>query len=321
MSVLPKLSGKMRQIATPAGVGGLWKFWKSIGGASLREITTEAEQSVHLALVGTPDQTRLLAARLALETSVPHDLPEGPPNIDAYLSHFESVTDVPVPMITLDADALTVEESRLAAAIAEIVVDHPDLRLALARRIPAFRPAVTARLIQEVALSNAKIAVVSALPGVIPFTDVLMPLTATGDLIILTRHQVLLLLRIAAAYGRDMDLRARVRELLPVVGSAFGWRALARELLGLVPGGIGVVVKGAVAYAGTYTVGKAAVIFYSTGQALPNARLRQLYRSSFKDALVRIRQLVKRDKKSVVTAATARKGLTPLFDEKGNNSE
>jgi uncharacterized protein (DUF697 family) len=123
-----------------------------------------------------------------------------------------------------------------------------------------------------------------------------MPLTAAGDMVMLTRNQVLLLLRIAAAYGRDTDLRARARELLPVVGSAFGWRALARELLGLVPGGIGVVVKGAVAYAGTYTVGKGAAIFYSTGRTLPDARLRQLYKASFREALTRIRQFVKREK-------------------------
>ena len=94
------------------------------------------------------------------------------------------------------------------------------------------------------AWDNAKLAVLSALPGVIPFTDVLLPATALGDMVLLTRNQVFLLLRIAAAYGQEVDLRARVRELLPVVGSAFGWRALARELLGLVPGGIGVVDQG-----------------------------------------------------------------------------
>ena len=182
-------------------------------------------------------------------------------------------------------------------------MDHPDLRLALARRVPAFRPAVAAQLIQEASWANAKLAVMSALPGVVPFTDVLLPATALGDMVLLTRNQVLLLLRIAAAYGQEVDLRARVRELLPVVGSAFGWRALARELLGLVPGGIGVVVKGSVAYAGTYTVGKGADIFYSTGQTLSDARLKQLYRSALKDALARVRPLVRRDPAAPALAA------------------
>ena len=37
---------------------------------------------------------------------------------------------------------------------------------------------------------------------------------------------------------------------------AFGWRALARELVGHIPLGGGLIPKGAIAYAGTYVVGK-----------------------------------------------------------------
>ena len=95
-----------------------------------------------------------------------------------------------------------------------------------------------------------------------------------------------------------------MRELLPVVGSAFGWRAAARELVGLVPGGIGLVVKGSIAYAGTYTIGKAAVIYYSTGQKLTGPRLSQLYRDSLKESAARIRPLLKRLKNSEDTKTT-----------------
>jgi len=155
---------------------------------------------------------------------------------------------------------------------------------------------VVSLLIAEAAKDNAKIALLSALPGAVPFTGFLLPTTALGDMVLLTKNQILLLLRIAAAYGKDMDLRARTRELLPVVGSAFGWRAAARELIGLVPGGIGMVVKGCIAYAGTYTVGKAAAVYYSTGQTLSPSRLRQLYNDAFKDAVARIRPLLRRGK-------------------------
>ena len=292
---MPKLPAFARKLS-PAQAGGLWRFWKMISGVSVKEIAAEAERPVHLALVGTEDQTRLLAARLALETPVPRDSAHGPADVRSSISHHADARSLPPDSIALDADALTADETRLAQALARIVVDHPDRRLALARRLPAFRPAVAAQLIQEAAWDNAKLAIVSALPGVIPFTDVLLPATALGDMVLLTRNQVLLLLRIAAAYGQEVDLRARVRELLPVVGSAFGWRALARELLGLLPGGIGVVVKGAVAYAGTYTVGKGADIFYSTGQTLSDARLKQLGRAAYKDALARVRQFVRREK-------------------------
>lgn len=294
MPNLRKVSNALRGATAPAHVGGLWRFWKGISASAAREIATEADRPVHLVLVGTEDQTHLLAARLALETPVPRDLPEGPPDVRPYLSHQETVAGLPPDALVLDADALTADETRLAQTLARIVLDHPPQRLALARRLPAFRPAVADQLIQESATNNAKIAVISALPGVVPFTDIFLPITAAGDMALLTRNQILLLLRIAAAYGRDVDLRARVRELLPVVGSAFGWRALARELLGMVPGGIGVIIKGAVAYAGTYTVGKGAAIYYSTGQTLSETRLRQLYDTSFKEAATRVRQFLRR---------------------------
>ncbi len=294
---MPKLPGLPQALTgkmTPAKVGGLWRFWKMISGTAVRDVTAEVERPVHLALIGTDDQTQLLAARLALETPVPRDSTHGPADIQPYVTHHADARETAPDSIRLDADALTADETRLAQTLARIVVDHPELRLALACRVPAFRPAVAAQLIGEVSLENAKMAVLSALPGVIPFTDVLMPATALGDMVYLTRNQIFLLLRIAAAYGQEVDLRARVRELLPVVGSAFGWRAVARELLGLVPGGIGVVIKGAVAYAGTYTVGKGAAIFYSTGQTLSDARLKRLYQSALKDALARVRPLIRR---------------------------
>ena len=198
--------------------------------------------------------------------------------------------------LRLDADVLTADETRLAEALAQIVVANPDLRLSLARHIPAFRPAVAAQLINETSWTNAKIATVSALPGVLPFTGALLPVTSVSDMIVLTKNQGMMLLRIAAAYGLPIDLRARTRELVPVVGSAFGWRSLARELLGFVPGGFGVVLKGSIAFAGTYTVGKAAQIFYSTGQTLSGPRLQQLGRDAARDARARLRQWLRREK-------------------------
>jgi uncharacterized protein (DUF697 family) len=293
----------LRTKVASAGVGFLWRIWKEISKGAIGEITEEASRPFQLALVGTPDQTRLLAARLALESPQPHNLPDGPADITSHTLHSCAAPPEQEGIMALDADFLTENETRLAQALAQIVLDHADLRLALACHIPAFRPAVSAQLIQEAALQNAKIAVISALPGVIPFTDIFLPLTAAGDVVALTRNQVVLLLKIAAAYGRDVDLRARVRELLPVVGSAFGWRALARELLGLVPGGIGVVIKGAVAYAGTYTVGKGAAIYYSTGRSLSESRLRQLYRDSFKEALSRLRPYLRFRRSATAAAA------------------
>ena len=60
-----------------------------------------------------------------------------------------------------------------------------------------------------------------------------------------------------------LDPDAGRAELLGVVGAGFGFRAVARELLDLVPLA-GWAVKGAVAYGGTKAVGEAAVRYFET---------------------------------------------------------
>jgi hypothetical protein len=49
--------------------------------------------------------------------------------------------------------------------------------------------------------------------------------------------------------------------VLAVIGSAFGFRALARRTVGLVPI-VGWVLKGGVAYVGTRALGEAAVRYF-----------------------------------------------------------
>jgi len=68
--------------------------------------------------------------------------------------------------------------------------------------------------------------------------------------------------RIALAHGQTLD-RSRVPELLGVVGAGFGFRALARQLLDLVPVA-GWAVKGGVAYTGTRAVGEAAHKYFES---------------------------------------------------------
>jgi len=304
MPKFPSLSPKLAPI--PGHVGAAWRLWSHFKSLDVAAIAEEAERPFHLALIGTDDQTALLSARLALESSAPRDLgANGPANIQPYLGTYPAAASAPPESLILDADPLTADEAHLAETLAKMVLAHPELRLSLARHVPAFRPAVSAQLIGEASKDNARIALISALPGILPMTAFLSPATALGDMFVLTRNQITLLLKIAAVYGKEIDLRARTKELLPVVGSAFGWRAAARELIGLVPGGIGLVVKGSIAYAGTYTVGKAAMIYYSTGQTLTSPRLRQLYLDSLKEATGRIQPLLAR----IRPAAKAKSGL------------
>ena len=70
-------------------------------------------------------------------------------------------------------------------------------------------------------------------------------------------------LRIAAAYGEEIDAE-RLPEILGVVGTALGFRALARQAVGVIPIA-GWAVKGGIAYAATRAVGEAAAAYFAAG--------------------------------------------------------
>lgn len=132
---------------------------------------------------------------------------------------------------------------QIAAALARRLGDGGT---SLAARLPVLRGAVCDELIRSFSKRNAFVAAAVFVPGV--------------DMPVLTLNQARLVLRIALAYGQRVD-STRALELLGVVGSGFGFRVVARELLDLVPVA-GWAVKSAVAYGGTKAVGEAAVRYF-----------------------------------------------------------
>ena len=150
------------------------------------------------------------------------------------------------------------------AAIHEILAEHDDLSLPLARQFPAFRKPVVEDLIQSVARENALFAITTALPNVIP-NLIELPWAFgefASDTVFLTANQIRMAFVIAAASGREIGVSHQKAEIASLVAGAFGWRALARELAGLIPLGEGLIPKGAIAYAATFLVGKGLEHFY-----------------------------------------------------------
>ena len=129
------------------------------------------------------------------------------------------------------------------AAVAE------ETNYALAAKLPAVRKAICEAIVRRFSRQNGLLGAAIFIPG--------------ADLPALTVNQIRMVLRIAAAYGQEID-RERAVELLGVLGAAFGLRAIAREAVGLVPGP-GWVLKGAIAYAGTKALGEAAIRYFEAG--------------------------------------------------------
>jgi uncharacterized protein (DUF697 family) len=116
----------------------------------------------------------------------------------------------------------------------------------LAARLPALRRAVCAELIRRASRQNAVLGAAVFVPG--------------ADMPVLTLNEIRLVLRIADAYGFEIDQK-RLPEVLGVIASGMGLRRLARQALSLVPVA-GWAVKGVIAYAGTRALGEAAIRYF-----------------------------------------------------------
>jgi uncharacterized protein (DUF697 family) len=152
--------------------------------------------------------------------------------------------DVPVPYVPA-TDVVRVRAGRgfpLETIGGAIAARLGEDAAPLAGRVPLLREAVCAALVDSFARKNAVVAAAVWIPG--------------ADLPVLVLNELRLVLRLAQAYGEDGG-RERLPELAATLGAGFGLRALARELLDLVPNA-GWAVKGAVAYGGTLALGEAA---------------------------------------------------------------
>jgi hypothetical protein len=164
-----------------------------------------------------------------------------------------------------------------------IVADHYDLELAMARRFPLLRRHVADKIIHRVSRENALFALVTALPNVIP--SVIDLPWAIGefatDTAFLTMNQIRMALLMAAAHGQTIGYTEQKAQLAVIVAGAFGWRALARELVGKIPLGGGLIPKAAVAFAGTYVVGLGLEKVNRTGSGLSRNEKKDAYADAF----------------------------------------
>lgn len=181
------------------------------------------------------------------------------------------------------------------ATVDEILSGNDDISLPMARLFPAFRSYVVNRTIHTISRENALFAVATALPDVIPN---LMELPWTfgewaSDTAFLTANQVRMAFLIACACDREVGFSNQKLEILSIGGSAFGWRAIARELVGKIPLGGGLIPKGAIAYAGTFVMGKALEHLYHANSAMDPSTRKKVYRQ----ALERGKELVQSSRK------------------------
>ena len=130
-----------------------------------------------------------------------------------------------------------------------IIAACREKKLAFALAFPFVRRPLSLDAVRATAIQNAGVGVVVFIPG--------------ADMPIMTLNQMKMLLQIAAAYGQPLSAE-RIKELAAVVGGAFLFRNIARTAVGVVPV-LGWAIKGAVGFAGTEAMGRAAIEYFEAG--------------------------------------------------------
>jgi uncharacterized protein (DUF697 family) len=150
---------------------------------------------------------------------------------------------------------------------------HRGREVLLARRLPMLREPVCRKLMDDTSFINGAYSLTTGLAEINPVLDI--PLNV-ADIAVLTKNQALMAYKIALATGLPSDWRETIPKLATVVGSAFLWRQIARQLIGLIPA-YGILPKIAVSYAGTYAVGEAIYQWCANGEKLRPEALKALY--------------------------------------------
>lgn len=186
-------------------------------------------------------------------------------------------------------------ESRMPSATVKLILDdHEDLWVPLAKRFLPFREAAIQRIIWKISKENAYFTVATALPNVVP-SVITLPWAIgefASDTAFLTMNQVRMAFLIAAASDSDVGYKRQKAQIGSIVAAAFGWRAIAREMVSKVPAGGGLVSKGLVSFAGTYVVGVGLDRVLRFGRHLTREEKRQQYAYAFERGRQTVHQIV-----------------------------
>src|SRR5437868_12817124 len=176
-------------------------------------------------------------------------------------------------------NAFTYYSSDPQRTVREVLAARNELGLALARHFLPFRRPVVNEVMYSVSKENALFSLASALPNIVP-NLIELPWAIgefASDTAFLTMNQIRMAFLIAAASDSTVGYREQKAEIASIVTGAFGFRAIARELVGKIPFGGGLIPKAAVAFAGTYVMGLSLERYHRVGYGLTREERRREY--------------------------------------------
>jgi hypothetical protein len=184
--------------------------------------------------------------------------------------------------LAMPAHAFAFDPRNPERTVYEVLKRRPDLALPLARHIAPFRKPVIDQIVASVSKENALFSLATALPDVVPILSLPWAVGEfASDTAFLTMNQIRMTFMIAAASDRPVGYREQKGEVGSIIAGAFGFRAIARELVGKIPMGGGLIPKAAIAWTGTQVVGASMERLYRIGYAYTREERRSAYYDLF----------------------------------------
>jgi hypothetical protein len=260
------------------------------------EIRGAAWQDLNVGLMASSEESRLRMERFlapaAMENFARAQALRAIHPVDDSTNHFDFV--LCEPGLPVPRNGYLFESDDSGSLVELIVTENPKLELPLARTFPLFRTAVSQKIVNRVARENAFFSIVTALPNVVP-SLLELPWTMgefATDTAFISMNQIRMALTLAAAHGRPVGYAEQKAEIAAIAAGAFGWRAIARELVGKIPLGGGLIPKAAVAFAGTYVVGLGLEKVNRMGTGLSKQERRDAYADAFAKGKSIVREMI-----------------------------
>lgn len=282
---------------------------KALTTLNPNEVREIAERPARIVLHATSEQAYLEMERFFL-----------PPELSArrraaVMDHLFRAEDAGRPMhaeidvfeqsMARPASAFTFYSFDPSQTVEEVLAVHPELDLALARNFAPFRDPVIDGLIHKISGENGWFSVMTALPNIVP-SALIIPWAVgefASDTAVITANQVRMLFLISAASGGSIGYAEQKSQIASVVAAAFGWRALARQAVGKIPLGGGIIPKAAVAYAGTWVIGRSFERLHRVGYGYTEKERKRAFKDAFERGKDVLGSLLKRQQKEGASAS------------------
>jgi hypothetical protein len=285
---------------------------RAVSNLNPREVRENAERPITVGLVAASSES---LGQMETYLAPPHLSPDrraqsvrmlirgGGPECDVEI--YESSLLRPARAFSFDPEAPD-------DCVRRILRAREDLMLPLARNLYPFRQQAAHRIIRSIAKENALFCLATALPDVVPgLTWIPWAVGEFGsDAAFLTMNQIRMAFYLAAASDRPVGYREQRNEIASMVAGAFGWRALARELVGKVPFGGGLIPKAGIAYAGTFAVGVSLERLYRMGYGFTREERKAVYEEAYENGRQIARMLLENLRRKPALSEPAPKSVS-----------